>query len=82
MHHEEFGPSYVSKNVNYVNVLAKCPHDCLKDTSIRAIGIGIHPEEAVICTAAIVDRAVSFYGGIISVSIYSGLDSYTGGKKM
>ncbi len=81
-HHEEFGPSFVSSNVNYVNVLAECPSGCLRDTSIRAIGIGIHPEEAVICTSAIVDRAVSFYGGVISVSIYSGIDSYTGGKKM
>jgi hypothetical protein len=80
--HEEFGPSYVSNNVNYVNVLAECPSNCLRDTNLRAIGIGIHPEEAVICTSAIVDKAISFYGGIISVSVYSGLESYTGGKKM
>jgi hypothetical protein len=49
---------------------------------VRAIGLGIHPEESPICINALVDRALSFYGGVISVNIYKGLSSYTGGKKM
>ena len=49
---------------------------------VRTIGLGIHPEEAPICISALVDRAISFYGGYISLSILNGIDSYTGGKKM
>jgi len=76
-----FGPNYVSENVNYMNFLAECPHDCLK-AQTRAVGLGIHPEESPICINALVDRAMSFYGGVINISIFRGLASYTGGKKI
>jgi hypothetical protein len=78
---ENFGPTYVTSNVNYMNFLADCPADCMRQ-QVRAVGMGIHPEESPICINAIVDRAISFYGGYISISIFSGLPSYTGGKKM
>lgn len=61
--------------------LASCPNDCMR-TQLKAVGLGIHPEESPICINAMVDRAISFYGGIIAVSIYKGLPSYTGGRKM
>lgn len=76
-----FGPTYITSNVNYMNFLAECPSDCLR-SQVKSIGMGIHPEDSPICINAIIDRAVSFYGGIISVNIYKGLHSYTGGKKM
>ncbi len=78
---ESFGPTYMTSNVNYMMFYAECPADCNRIQQ-RAIGMGIHPEEAAICLSALVDRAISFYGGIISVNIFKGLSSYTGGKKM
>ena len=82
---ENFGPVYSNNNnfVNYENFLAECPSDCLlKPSSQYTYGLAFHPEESPICLSAIVDRAVSFYGGIISISVYKGLDSYTGGMKI
>jgi hypothetical protein len=76
-----FGPSMATSNVNYMMILAECPSDCMR-AQVRAVGIGIHPEESPICINAIVDRAMSFYGGVIAVSIFKGLPSYTGAKKM
>jgi Scavenger receptor cysteine-rich domain/LCCL domain len=76
-----FGPNYVTPNVNYMNFLAECPSDCHR-SKVRAVGLGIHPEESPICINAIVDRAISFYGGIISISLFKGLPSYTAGKKI
>ena len=76
-----FGPNYVTSNVNYMNFLAECPSDCLR-AQTRAIGIGVHPEESPICINALVDRAVSLYGGYINISIYRGFPSYTGGNKI
>jgi hypothetical protein len=78
---ENFGPTYVTANVNYMMFLAECPSDCMR-VQVRAIGMGIHPEESPICINALIDKAISFYGGIISVNIFRGLASYTGGKKM
>jgi hypothetical protein len=78
---DKFGPNYVSSFVNYMNFIIECPSNCHKEEA-RAIGLGIHPEESPVCINAIVDRAMSFYGGIISVSIFKGLPSYTGGKKI
>jgi hypothetical protein len=28
--HEEFGPSFLTSNVNYTNVLASCQNNCMK----------------------------------------------------
>lgn len=78
---DKFGPNYVTNHVNYAVYYAKCPANCMH-LQERGVGLGIHPEDSPICINAIVDRAVSFYGGIIAISIYSGLPSYTGGKKM
>ncbi len=78
---ESFGPTYMTSNVNYMMFFAECPANCNRIQQ-RAIGMGVHPEEASICLSALVDRAISFYGGIISVNIFKGLGSYTGGKKM
>ena len=76
-----FGPNYVGTNVNFFKVYAECPSNCHL-IKTRAIGLGIHPEESPICINALVDRAMSFYGGLILISIYRGLPSYTGGKKI
>ena len=81
MDNENFGPTYVTSNVNYMMFLAECPSDCMR-VQVRAIGLGMHPEESPICINALVDRALSFYGGVISVNIFKGLSSYTGGKKV
>lgn len=74
-----FGPRYVTNYVNYSMYLVKCPSNCLKYKT-RVYGLGIHPEESPICISAIIDRAVSFYGGIIGVNVLSGIAAYTGGK--
>jgi hypothetical protein len=58
-----------------MKVLAKCPYDCHKVPG-TVYGMGIHPENSPICLAAMVDNAVSYYGGIISISIFPGLDNY------
>jgi hypothetical protein len=78
---ENFGPTYVGSNVNYMMFFAECPSDCMR-IQMRAVGLGIHPEESPICINALIDRAISFYGGLITVNIFKGLDSYTGGMKM
>jgi hypothetical protein len=78
---ENFGPTYMTDNVNYMMFFAECPSDCMR-IQMRAVGMGIHPEESPICINALVDRAISFYGGIITVNIFKGLSSYSGGKKM
>jgi hypothetical protein len=70
-----FGPDYPTRNINYLRVLARCPIDCHKVPGIVS-GVGIHPDETPICLAALVDRAISLYGGIISISIFPGQDSY------
>ncbi len=71
-----FGPDYPTRNINYIKVLARCPSDCHKVPG-TVYGLGIHPEKSPICLSAIVDRAISLYGGIISISIFPGLDSYS-----
>jgi hypothetical protein len=77
---ELFGPKFVTPKVNYNVVLVECPSDCMR-IQANGIGLGIHPEESSICINAIIDRVMSFYGGIVAVSIFNGLSSYTGGKK-
>jgi len=58
-----------------MKILAKCPSSCHK-TQGQIYGTGIHPEHSPICLSALVDRAISEYGGIIQISIYPGLEKY------
>ena len=70
-----FGPDYPTRNVNYMNILASCPSNChLKNEKV--FGLAIHPDVSPICLSALVDNAISYYGGIISISILPGLDQY------
>lgn len=71
-----FGPDYPTRNINYMKVLAFCPGDCHKRPG-TVFGVGIHPDQTPICLAALVDNAISLYGGIISISIFPGMDQYT-----
>jgi len=71
-----FGPDYPTQNVNYLRVLVRCPANCHTFKNIKVYGIGIHPQNTPICPAAIVDKAMSFYGGIISISIFPALKTY------
>jgi hypothetical protein len=71
-----FGPEYPTKNINYLSVLAKCPYDC-HTKSGTVYGLGIHPENSPICLSALVDQAISYYGGLISILISPGLDNYS-----
>lgn len=71
-----FGPEYPTNIPNFMSVLARCPSNChrLKD---KVLGVGIHPFFTPICLAALVDNQISFYGGIISISILPGIPKYT-----
>jgi hypothetical protein len=71
-----FGPEYPTSFPNYMNVLARCPGHCHLSKE-KVYGLGIHPSSTPICIAAIVDNAVSIYGGIISISILPGMPKYT-----
>jgi len=33
------------------------------------MGMGIHPEESSVCRAAIVDKSLPLYGGVIGINI-------------
>lgn len=70
-----FGNDYPTSNVGYNMVLAKCPFNCA-DVEGVVYGVGIHPTKSPICQSAIVDKAVSIYGGIISINVFSGMDKY------
>ena len=70
-----FGPDFPTANVNYIRVLAKCPANCHKVPG-NVFGMGLHPETSPICLSAMVDNAISEYGGIISISVYPGLEKY------
>lgn len=78
---QNFGPKYVTNVVNYSMFLVECPSNCTKIKN-RVYGLGIHPEESPICISAIIDRSMSLYGGIIGINVISGIQSYTGGKKI
>jgi len=75
----KFGPNFVGNSPNYKLVIAKCPSGCYKPSSTPTLGMGIHPEESSICRAAIVDRSIPLYGGIIGVNILTGLNKYEEG---
>lgn len=70
-----FGDNLPTANINYMNIIARCPANCHRYVGI-VVGMGIHPENTPICLAAMVDNAISEYGGIISLSIYPGLKFY------
>lgn len=58
-----------------MSVLARCPSNCHL-TSEDVYGLSIHPDASPICLSALVDNAISYYGGIISISILAGLNNY------
>ena len=70
-----FGPNFVNGKGNYMNFLARCPGDCHKIQGV-VYGSGLHPNTSPICLSALVDGAMSFYGGIISISVFPGLENY------
>ena len=70
-----FGSTYPTSKINYINVLARCPSNC-HNVEGTVYGKGIHPDNSPICLSALIDRAVSEYGGIISISIFPGLEKY------
>jgi hypothetical protein len=70
-----FGPDFPTPNVNYLRVLAKCPANCHKIPG-SVFGMGLHPETSPICLSALIDNAISEYGGVISISVYPGLEKY------
>ena len=71
-----FGPDYPTKDVNYYTILVRCPSNCHTLKSVDVYGLSIHPAESPICLSAIVDNAASLYGGIFSISLFSGYDKY------
>ncbi len=71
-----FGPDYPTKNVNYLRILVRCPSNCFKNKG-EVYGYGIHPQNSPICLSAIVDNAMSLYGGIVSVSIFPAFTQYS-----
>lgn len=72
---DTFGPNYPTPNINYINVLARCPSNC-HSAQGQVYGLGIHPDISPICLSALADKAISEYGGIISISIFPGLEKY------
>ena len=58
-----------------MKILARCPANCHK-TQGQVYGSGIHPENSPICLSALVDRAISEYGGIFQISIFPGFEKY------
>jgi hypothetical protein len=72
-----YGPDYPTNTPNFLSVLARCPANCHKNFSEKIVGVGLHPNTAPICMAALVDNSISYYGGIVSISILPGLTKYT-----
>jgi hypothetical protein len=70
-----FGPDLPTTKTNYINILAKCPSNCYK-INADVLGLGIHPMKSPICLSALVDGAMSIYGGIISIGVFPGLKKY------
>lgn len=59
----------------YTKILARCPSNCHKVQGF-VYGVGIHPETSPICLSALVDNAISVYGGIIQISLFPGFEKY------
>lgn len=72
---KRFGYKFSSQNCGYMAVLARCPATCHKSRGI-VLGVGLHPMESPICLSAIVDRAVSAYGGVFQINVFYGLNHY------
>lgn len=72
-----YGPDYPTSTPNFLSVLGRCPADCHKYFTEKIVGVGLHPNTTPICMAALVDNSISYYGGIISISILPGLTKYT-----
>ena len=72
----KFGPKYPTKKIETMSVLVRCPSHCSEQNSI-VLGVGLHPTKSPICISAIVDNAMSLYGGIMQLTITSGLKAYT-----
>ena len=79
--HQIFGPEYPTSNVMYSKLIARCPENCHKVQGF-VYGIGLHPETSPICLSALVDNAISVYGGIIQISLFPGMDKYLINKKV
>lgn len=77
----KFGPKFVGQFPNYKLIIAKCPTGCYGPSNSPTMGKGIHPEESSVCRAAILDRSVPLYGGVIGVNILTGIDGYEGAEK-
>jgi len=71
-----FGPDYPTSDVNYTSIIVRCPSNCHKLKNISVLGLGKHPAESPICFSAIVDNAMSLYGGIFSISLFPGAEKY------
>jgi hypothetical protein len=72
---DTFGANYPTANFDYTNILARCPSNCHLVQG-QVYGLGIHPDISPICLSALTDRAISEYGGIVSISIFPGLEKY------
>lgn len=59
----------------YTKLLVRCPENCHKVQGF-VYGVGIHPETSPICLSALVDNAISVYGGIVQISLFPGFDKY------
>ena len=70
-----FGSQFKSDKINIKSFIAQCPTGCAKVGS-AIFGVGLHPEETSICRAAIVDRAMPIFGGIIGLTIMHGATKY------
>ncbi len=71
-----FGPDYPTQDINYTTILARCPSNCHNQKNVIVYGLAIHPAESPICPSAIVDQAISLYGGIFQISLFAGRDKY------
>ncbi len=72
-----FGPDYPTADVNYSRVIVRCPANCHKTKNAIVYGMGIHPEKTPICMAGIIDKAISLYGGVMSISIFPAFQKYS-----
>jgi len=77
----KFGPKFVGQFPNYKLIIAKCPTGCSGPSNSPTMGKGIHPEESSVCRAAIIDRSMPLFGGVIGINILTGIDGYESTEK-
>jgi hypothetical protein len=58
----------------------RCPSGCDNTGDTKALGLGIHPEDASVCKSAIADGALSIVGGIVGIGTYVGISNYDASK--